>query len=99
AKGHVSVRTILESGRSAPQLVLEVADTGHGVPEQMRAHLFEPFRSGKSGGLGLGLALSRQLIEANQGSISLRSTSRRGSVFQIRLPIYKVQGSKFKVQS
>lgn len=89
ARGRVGVRTFLEPSRWGPRLVVEVADAGQGVPEQMRAHLFEPFRSGKSGGLGLGLALSRQLIEANEGTIRLIRTSRRGSLFQMHLPIAK----------
>ncbi len=82
ASGEVCLRTFAE-----PHLaVLEVKDTGVGVPDDLREKIFKPFFSNKSKGLGLGLALARQLIEANSGNICFSSKVRCGSIFQVRLP-------------
>ena len=51
----------------ATSVRLVVADNGPGVPQTARAHLFEPFVSGKSTGMGLGLAVSRAIAEAHGG--------------------------------
>jgi len=72
-------------------IVLRVADTGIGIPPDKVPLLFEPFyqvESGMSrsyGGTGLGLAISRQLAELMGGTVRLRSTVGRGSVFSVRL--------------
>ncbi len=82
SEGKVDLRTFSEAGGA----LLEVADTGPGIPEALREKLFQPFFSGRANGLGLGLALARQLLEANQGSIGFRSEPGRGACFQVRLP-------------
>ncbi len=82
SEGKVDLRTFNEAGGA----LLEVADSGPGVPEALREKLFQPFFSGRANGLGLGLALARQLLEANQGSIGFRSQPGRGACFQVRLP-------------
>ena len=82
AGGELYLRTYFEPG----WVVLEVSDTGGGIPEELRAKIFRPFFSGKAHGIGLGLALARQLVEANEGRISFCSESGRGAVFQVRLP-------------
>ena len=68
-------------------LAIEIADTGPGIPEQLRASLFEPFAgSSKSEGNGLGLAICRELARAHGGEIELVGTSERGTTFRLRLP-------------
>jgi signal transduction histidine kinase len=65
---------------------IEVSDTGPGVPAEIRARLFEPFvTSGKTEGLGLGLALARQTMLEHGGDLELRE-SERGARFWLRLP-------------
>jgi signal transduction histidine kinase len=73
---------------------LVVADTGAGIEPQFAPHLFEPFKQADSGatrrygGLGLGLALVRQLVELHGGSVSSSATGAdRGARFTVRLPI------------
>lgn len=83
--GELRLRTFVED----LQVVLEVGDTGPGIPEELRDKIFQPFFSTKFGGLGLGLALARQLLEANQGSISFCTRPDRGATFQVRLPAAK----------
>jgi signal transduction histidine kinase len=65
---------------------IEVSDTGPGVPAEIRARLFQPFvTSGKTEGLGLGLALARQTMLEHGGDLEL-TESDRGARFWLRLP-------------
>ena len=62
-----------------------VADTGSGVPEELRDHLFEPFVTGRSEGTGLGLAVVREIAEAHGGTA--RAVHRDdGTTFVLELP-------------
>jgi signal transduction histidine kinase len=66
---------------------LLVADSGSGLPEAARLHLFEPFvAAGRSGGTGLGLAIARDLVTAHGGEIGLLQTGPEGTTFRIFLP-------------
>ncbi|RAK57948.1 CHASE2 domain-containing protein [Phenylobacterium deserti] len=79
-------------------LVVEVADTGIGIPPDKLVEIFEPFRqvdgsvTRNYGGTGLGLAISRRLAHAMGGELSVESTLGAGSVFRIRLPLNAVSG-------
>ncbi|PPS45801.1 hybrid sensor histidine kinase/response regulator [Chroococcidiopsis sp. TS-821] len=87
--GSVTVR-IKPSNKAADKYItIEVADTGTGIPQEEQATLFERFRQGshKRSGSGLGLYLSRRIVEAHQGTIEVRSTPGQGSVFSVDLPI------------
>jgi signal transduction histidine kinase len=67
--------------------IVAVEDTGPGIPEEVKAHLFEPFASaGKRNGMGLGLALSRQTVIDHGGELSVRSSTAKGTTFVVRLP-------------
>ena len=72
-------------------LHLEVADTGQGIPQESIPHLFEPFYQTETGtqytGSGVGLALVKQIIDAMQGSIKVKSIPGQGSTFSIAIPI------------
>jgi two-component system CheB/CheR fusion protein len=80
---------------SAQSVVLSVGDTGIGIDATDAERLFRPFVQGDTkmlirGGLGLGLALARALVEAQDGRLEVRSGGAgRGSEFQIRLPLVK----------
>lgn len=84
ASRRVCVR-VLEAG---PSLRFEVEDTGPGVPEAIRARLFEPFVRGTDAvpGAGLGLATVKRLAEAHGGRVGCESKPSRGSVFWFELP-------------
>ncbi len=72
--------------REGAVVVIEVADTGPGVPEKARAHLFEAFQgSTRTGGSGLGLAISADLVRAHGGEIRLVEGT-IGATFRITLP-------------
>lgn len=86
-------RIALVLSRSDSQVVLRISDQGIGIPEQGRDQLFERFYRGSNvpaneyGGLGIGLALSREIVERHGGSLTLEATSPQGSTFQLRLPL------------
>jgi signal transduction histidine kinase len=68
-------------------LCLEVSDTGPGIPSELADRIFEPFVSSKDTGMGLGLAISKQIVEAHGGTITGRSPVQGGSVFTVELPL------------
>jgi signal transduction histidine kinase len=69
------------------QARLVVRDDGPGVPEDLRPRLFEPFATGRAEGTGLGLALSRRIVERQGGALLLRHERGAGAVFEVRLPL------------
>lgn len=72
--------------RTGAVVTIDVSDTGGGVPEKARAHLFEPFQgSARKGGTGLGLAIAAELIQAHGGEIALLDEG-PGTTFRITLP-------------
>jgi len=69
------------------RIVIELADTGRGIPEAARAHLFEAFSgSARPGGTGLGLPIAREIMRAHGGDIELAHTGADGTVFRLVLP-------------
>jgi len=86
--GTIAVRVQSGSGR----LTVEIEDNGPGVPAEDRAKIFDRFyrvdkaRWRESGGAGLGLAITKWVVEAHHGEISLESGSEEGCLFRIKLP-------------
>jgi two-component system OmpR family sensor kinase len=84
----VQVRTST-TGNAA---ILEVTDTGPGIADEDRAHVFEPFyrasagRGRNDGGSGLGLAIVKAIVEAHEGSVGVRNAEPHGAAFSVRLP-------------
>jgi signal transduction histidine kinase len=72
-------------------LTIKVSDRGSGIPKEMHSQIFEPFFTTKyykgRGGLGLGLSISKNLVEAMRGSIDFNSEADQGTVFRVTLPI------------
>ncbi len=66
---------------------IEVSDTGCGVPEPLLPRLFEPFLSSKDTGLGLGLMISKRIVEAHGGTITVSNRRERGARVVITLPV------------
>jgi len=70
-----------------------VADTGRGMTEADRKHLFEPFYSGFADGRGLGLSIVRKIIDDYDGRIDVRSEVDHGTEVLITLPVRKSAGA------
>ena len=70
-------------------VVFNVSDNGIGISEELINNILEPLFTTKSKGIGLGLAIAKNLIEANSGSIEVESTVGMGSTFILKLPIDK----------
>jgi signal transduction histidine kinase len=66
--------------------LVEVRDTGPGIPEAVRAHLFQPFVTSGKNGLGLGLALSRQTLLDHGGDLWVEDNASGGAHFRLHLP-------------
>ncbi len=81
--GRLDISSRLEAG----QVALSVTDSGCGISPGDRERIFEPLFTTKDRGIGLGLAISRGLVEANGGSIEVESASGDGSIFTITLPV------------
>jgi PAS domain S-box-containing protein len=87
-KGGVTVRGFQEG----EWIVLEVSDTGPGIPEEFLPHIFEPFRQASEGprrtheGAGLGLAITRSFVERMGGRIELSTEEGKGTTFRVTFP-------------
>jgi two-component system CheB/CheR fusion protein len=93
AGGAITVRSWREESMAGAQLLVEVADTGIGIEPDVLADIFDAFKQGEQaitrrfGGLGLGLAISKAIVELHGGSLTAASDGRgRGAVFSVRLP-------------
>ena len=76
----------VSAARTGAVVAIEVRDTGPGVPERARAHLFEPFQgSARKGGTGLGLAIAAELVQAHGGEIVLADEA-AGTIFRMTIP-------------
>ena len=73
----------------APAAILEVADTGGGIPEAIRGRIFDSFLSSRPDGTGLGLSIARRILEGHNGNIALVDTGPQGTTFRITLPLAK----------
>jgi signal transduction histidine kinase len=82
---------LLRSGRGEARVWIEVADEGHGIPAHLLEKIFEPNVTTKSGGgqfgLGLGLAISRDLARQHQGQLFAANRPEGGAIFRLELPL------------
>ena len=81
--GKITVKATVEAGK----VLISVADTGVGIPEEIKPNLFKPMFTTKAKGQGLGLAVVKRLVEALNGSISFESEVGKGSKFTVSLPL------------
>jgi len=72
-------------GRNDRRLKLIVRDTGPGVPAHLLDRIFNPFFTTKETGTGLGLAIVHRIVEAHDGTISVRNASGGGALFEMRI--------------
>jgi signal transduction histidine kinase len=86
-------KIVLRSGVEDHQLVLSITDNGIGIDEQDLPHIFDRFyradsaRTSSTGGSGLGLPISKRIIEIHQGEITVESIPNHSTTFRIKLPL------------
>jgi signal transduction histidine kinase len=88
--GNVTVRTL----RQNDQAIIEIADTGVGIPAERIETIFDDFVTTKRRGLGLGLAISKKVVEQLEGTIAVTSQVGLGSTFTLRFPQTKARPSQ-----
>jgi two-component system, NtrC family, sensor histidine kinase HydH len=81
----VDVERVMKEGRDGVELRL--ADTGPGVPDELREEIFNPFVTTKKTGVGLGLSIVSKIIDGHQGSIQVENAAGGGAVFTIFFPL------------
>jgi signal transduction histidine kinase len=70
-----------------PEVAIHVIDTGPGIPAEKHAEIFRPYVTGRKGGSGLGLAVTRRIVEEHGGRIDLFSEPGKGTDFVVRIPV------------
>ena len=94
-RGRVVVRTL----RQSDQAIIEIADTGTGIAPERIETIFDDFVTTKRRGLGLGLAISKKIVEQLGGTIAVTSQVGLGSTFTLRFPLTKARPSQLAAVS
>ena len=88
--GTITLRARLDEKRLADRptnvVILEVSDTGKGIPQEIGKRLFDPFFTTKESGTGLGLPIAARIVEKHQGALQYQTHAGRGTTFGIILP-------------
>jgi signal transduction histidine kinase len=84
-------RVAIATSRTGEKVQISVADTGSGIPADRLPKIFDDFVTTKRRGLGLGLAISKRIVEQLDGTISVESEVGRGTTFTMRFPAHDVQ--------
>jgi signal transduction histidine kinase len=91
--GSITVRARREEkwllGRETDVVILEVSDTGKGIPPEVEKRLFDPFFTTKDSGTGLGLPIAARIVEKNHGALQYQTRLEHGTTFGIILPLAK----------
>jgi signal transduction histidine kinase len=72
-------------------VIIEVGDTGKGIPPEILNNIFNPFFTTRDKGVGLGLSIVQKIISYHKGNIEARNNLERGVTFTIRLPFKKME--------
>jgi signal transduction histidine kinase len=87
--GHAGTIKVGAQGNGHGEIAVCVADSGPGIAPDDAQRVFDPFYSTKGAGLGVGLSISRAIIEAHGGHLSLTPSAGGGSTFRFTLPAMK----------
>jgi C4-dicarboxylate-specific signal transduction histidine kinase len=77
---------IVRSRKNGNSVIVEIEDSGPGLAPEQAERVFQPFYTTKSHGLGMGLAVSRSIVESHQGHLSVSRRNSHGAIFQLDLP-------------
>jgi signal transduction histidine kinase len=88
---HAGGTMSLRLRREESMLLLEIADTGPGIPKDMEARIFEPFFTTRPTGTGLGLTVVKRIIDVHGGTLAVSAKPGAGAVFRICLPLERAE--------
>jgi C4-dicarboxylate-specific signal transduction histidine kinase len=87
-------RVTVSAREGAAQTVeVSVSDTGHGIATEKLAHVFDPFFTTKSDGMGMGLPISRTIVESHGGRLWVENNNGSGAIFRFTLPVVGANGT------
>lgn len=95
--GELSIRTFTRTSELRQEVVVEIQDTGPGIPPDLKEQIFNPFFTTKKTGVGLGLAIVTKIIDAHGGAVRVRSEPGQGACFQVSFP--QPEGAKMETQA
>jgi signal transduction histidine kinase len=87
--GEIAIELRSEARGTTTYAVLDMIDTGTGIPEAIRGRIFDSFLSGRADGTGLGLAIAQRVLLSHHGDIALVATGPDGTTFRVRVPLAK----------
>jgi len=87
--GRLTLATAVSEKAGQPHLCVTIADTGCGISPENVARLFSPFFTTKPEGTGIGLAISRRIVQAHNGIITVESRVKLGTTFEVYLPLFR----------
>jgi signal transduction histidine kinase len=89
-RGRVTLRTYADrvplGGQVKPAVIIEISDTGSGIPLEVQKRLFDPFYTTKSTGTGLGLSIAMRIMEKHRGTLQFQTEPGKGTTFGLVLP-------------
>ncbi len=85
--GDLNIHSLFSQREGRPELRLWIEDTGTGMNEDYLEQVYEPFFTTKSSGTGLGIPISKKIIEAHGGELKISSESGKGTVVELRIPV------------
>jgi signal transduction histidine kinase len=91
-----TLRVVLEEDRK--MAVLRIADQGPGIPEDIRSKIFDLYFTTKSGGSGIGLAMTYRILQLHHGSVDVQSRMGRGTEFSLRIPLAATEWGRRHLQ-
>ena len=87
-------KIVLKVSNAIDYIEIAVGDNGPGIPAEKRSQVFEPFFTQRAGGIGLGLAVVRQIVLAHHGKISVHQSALGGAEFRLQLPIFETKQTR-----
>lgn len=85
--GEITVRCVPEERGGPPVVNIDIADTGRGVPDEIREQIFDSFLTGRPDGTGLGLAIVKRILRGHHGDVVVLASSPKGTTMRVTLPL------------
>jgi len=85
--GAITIRCATGDHGGLPVAVIDLADTGRGIPEEIRGQIFDSFLTGRPDGTGLGLAIVKRILRSHHGDITVLATGPQGTTMRVTLPL------------